>query len=212
MANCCICNDQIGRFEKPAMLAAGGSEHVLCALCDERVRTLDNPSDAYTYGIACRYLEGHLEKGKAHPAAKQVIEEKISFAKMTKERLEAQAQRGREALEVIREGRFLMTTGDSFVGYEIVAYHGVFSSDCVMGTGMLADLDMMLTDITGAESDNSVHKVTKAREKALERMAVKCAQAGGNAILGIRYDVYNAASNAFCVGVTGTSVTVRKLP
>lgn len=211
MPNCSICGSSIGRFEKPFRIPIEEHELLACTQCAEKLKSLDSPSDSYTFGIACRYFEGYLGKGSVSPAAKKLIEDKLSSAEMAKAALEAKAQMGKEAVELIRSGKFLMTTGDLFAGYEIVAYHGVFSSDCIMGTGMIADLDMMLTDITGAESDNSAHKVTIARERALERMAVKCAQAGGNAILGIRYDVYNAATNAFCVGVSGTSVTVRKI-
>lgn len=210
MANCCICGDPAGRFEKLKPIDEAHPELTACGHCSGKWAALANPGDAYEYGVASRYFEGRLSRMR--PLVQGAVRERLSLAQRAQERADEEARREEDARNLVREGKLLMTTGDVLAGYDVVSYHGVHSSDCMMGTGLLSDVEAVVTGITGTENVANMGKVTVARERALERMAMKCVRAGGNAILGIRYDVYTAAGleNAFCVGVSGTSVTVVK--
>ena len=105
---------------------------------------------------------------------------------------------------------FLMTSGYSFEGYRIKAYHGVISGECVLGTGFLSSWDASLSDTFGVESSSFIEKLKEARESAKKRAVLACLEAGGNAMIGVDIDYTMFTSNLIGVIFNATSVTVEK--
>jgi len=54
--------------------------------------------------------------------------------------------------------------------------------------------------------------LSSAKEQASRAMEAQAAKLGADAILGLRLDVVEMSSGAFCVNVTGTAVKTAKLP
>lgn len=103
----------------------------------------------------------------------------------------------------------LLTTGVNFEGFSIKEYKGLVSGDVVLGTGVLSEIKSGLSDLFGAESDTYSEKIKTAKQKAVNDMICNSLNIGGNAIIGISYQISSfAGSNMIMISVNGTSVCV----
>lgn len=103
----------------------------------------------------------------------------------------------------------LVTTGYQFDGYQIERYLGIVSGQSVLGTGFFTDLSSSFDDLLGTESPILIEKMELARENALQRMTTRSIQRGGNAIIGIDFDITILGGNMISITATGTSVVVK---
>ncbi len=104
----------------------------------------------------------------------------------------------------------LLTTGNNFEGYQIIEYCGVKSASVVLGTGFLSEFSASLNDIRGSEDNRMANKIEEAKASATNCLIEKCIYAGGNAIIGIEYDIMTIGSNMIVVSANGTSVKIDK--
>lgn len=103
----------------------------------------------------------------------------------------------------------MLTTGVNFEGFCIKEYKGLVSGDVVLGTGVLSEIKSGLSDLFGAESDTYSEKIKSAKQKAVNDMICNSLNIGGNAIIGISYQISSfAGSNMIMISVNGTSVYV----
>lgn len=108
----------------------------------------------------------------------------------------------------IREHK--VTTGYDFQGYRIEKYVGLVSGEIVCGTGMLKDFKASVSDLFGAESKAYAGTIKAAKKSVLVDMIKESISFGGNAIIGIDYDIITLGGNMIGVSVNGTSVIIGK--
>lgn len=79
-----------------------------------------------------------------------------------------------------------------------------------MGTGYLSDIASAVSDVFGMEASDYSVKLRMAKQSVLNIIIKNSVDLGGNAIIGISYELMAFSGNMIGVSVTGTSVTVRK--
>ena len=105
----------------------------------------------------------------------------------------------------------MLTTGYDFHGYKIDEYKGLVSGECVIGTGIMAELFSDFSDLTGSKSKMFSDKMKEIKQAAVNEMIEDSIKIGGNAIIGISYDhVTFSGKNMIGISVNGTSVVIQK--
>ena len=102
----------------------------------------------------------------------------------------------------------LLTTGDSFEGYEIVEYLGIVSGEAILGSNFIKGITASMTNV----SEQDMAKVEKAREDAEKRLTKAAMKKNADAILGVQTIYTTFEGGSFGAIITGTAVTLRELP
>lgn len=100
----------------------------------------------------------------------------------------------------------MLTTGFSFEGYRITEYIGIVTGETVIGTGYFSDISASISDFFGAEASEYSKKLRAAKQAVLKLMIKNSTDLGGNAIIGISYELMTFSGNMMGVSVTGTAV------
>ena len=112
--------------------------------------------------------------------------------------------------EVLRYKEHLLSTGYSFETCSIKKYVGLVSGESVIGTGWFSTMESNISDLFGVESEAYSDKIKQAKKNALDSMIKESVSKGGNAIIGISYEMITLSSDMIGVSVNGTSVVVNK--
>lgn len=117
-------------------------------------------------------------------------------------------------LDALEKGPSLMitTAGSSFEGWHVTDYRGTLSTDAVVGSGIPAAADAIISDLTDQRSLLLGKKMERAKKIAWNELLFRAHKAGANGLLAIRYDVYMLPKGLFGTSVTGTAVTLKKSP
>ena len=105
----------------------------------------------------------------------------------------------------------LTTAGSNFEGWRIADYRGTLSTDAVVGSGIPAEVDAIVSDLTDQRSLLLASKMERAKKIAWNELLFRAHEAGANGILGVRYAVYLLPEHLFGASVTGTAVLLKKL-
>lgn len=105
---------------------------------------------------------------------------------------------------------YMITTGYEFNGYKIIKYNGVISGQVVLGTGFLSEFTASFADFFGEESNKFAYKLETAKNAAVEKLIMKSADKGGNAIIGVDFDYITFHGNMIGVVANGTSVVIEE--
>ena len=105
--------------------------------------------------------------------------------------------------------KHLLSTGYSFETCSIIKYIGIVSGECVIGTGWLSTMESGISDFLGVESTTYSDKIKRAKKVALNDMVKESIAKGGNAIIGISYEIISLSRDMIGVSVNGTSVIVN---
>lgn len=105
----------------------------------------------------------------------------------------------------------LTTAGSNFEGWRITDYRGTLSTDAVVGSGIPAEVDAIVPDLTDQRSLLLASKMERAKKIAWNELLFRAHEAGANGILGVRYAVYMLPEHLFGASVTGTAVLLKKL-
>lgn len=217
---CCICGKKIGRFDKSAALSPNLT---VCCDCNNEVDLIqrppipkDNPMARHQQRLAIDHISEMISTGKADEVAVNLVLDIANevnadeIKTLTSSKTES-AKKAEEAEQrYLRDGRnILTTTSYKFDGYRIIDYHGVFSGDCVIGTGIPTELVASLSDMVGIDSGALANKLKSAKSAAMVDLVKQAMLAGGNAIIGIEYDIYPYGS-MLGVTISGTSVTIEE--
>ena len=115
-----------------------------------------------------------------------------------------------DALE--KNPSLMMTTaGSSFEGWRVTEYRGTLSTDAVVGAGLPAEADAIVSDLTDQRSLLLGSKMERVKRIAWNELLFRAHEAGANGILAIRYDVYMLPKGLFGASVTGTAVAIEQL-
>lgn len=106
---------------------------------------------------------------------------------------------------------YMLTTGYDFSGYRITKYIGIVSGQVVLGTGFLSEFTASFADFFGEESNKFAEKLEKAKNAAVEKLIIKSADKGGNAVIGVDFDYITFHGNMIGVVANGTSVIIEEI-
>ena len=104
----------------------------------------------------------------------------------------------------------MITNGYGFEGYSIIEYKGLVHAECSVGTGVFSELSITLDDFFGAGSKVFETKLSKAKAVAEEILIKKAVLKGGNAIIGVSFDVLTLLNNMIIVSANATIVRIEK--
>ncbi|MCI8889251.1 MAG: heavy metal-binding domain-containing protein [Hungatella sp.] len=136
----------------------------------------------------------------------------LAIQQQNQQRKEELAQKLQEEQRIYAERlkNHMLTTGFSFEGYSIAEYLGIVTGETVVGTGYFSDIGASISDFFGAEAPEYSQKLRVAKQAVLNIMIKNSTDLGGNAIIGISFELMTFSGNMMGVSVTGTSVKVNK--
>lgn len=104
----------------------------------------------------------------------------------------------------------ILTTTPTIEGKTIRRYHGVVTGEAILGANIVRDLFAGVRDIVGGRSASYEEELRKAQKIALDDLAARAKEAGGNAVVGIDldYETVGQRGSMLMVTVSGTAVTV----
>lgn len=140
--------------------------------------------------------------------------EQVRKAAEAEEHRKMLSRQEEELLSEEKQSRYnnhLLTTGFSFETFHITKYIGLVSGETVIGTGYLSGLEASLSDLFGVQSTEYSEKIKKAKSIALNDMIAESTEKGGNAIIGISYDIITFNRDMIGVSVNGTSVVIEQI-
>ena len=104
----------------------------------------------------------------------------------------------------------LITTTHTVQGAEVAEYFGVVSGEAIRGANIFKDLFAGIRDIVGGRSAAYEEELRKARDTAIDEMAMEAEAAGANAVLGVDVDYetiqISRGGNMLMVSASGTAV------
>lgn len=148
--------------------------------------------------------------GTSVDESEKIYEDELLQQQLEQERSKQQVMEEKRNAVKMRFCSHMLTTGFSFDGYNITKYIGLVSGETVIGTGYFSNIEASISDIFGVVSTEYSDKIKKAKAIALQDMITESANKGGNAIIGISYDIITFNRDMIGVSVNGTSVTVEK--
>lgn len=113
----------------------------------------------------------------------------------------------------VDKGRVLVTAGDAFDGYEIMAYRGICWGISVRAKDLGQDCLMGCKNLTGGELQSYAELGDEARQRALDRMFQAARRQGANAVINFRFELTTMMPGGTGVVVAyGTAVMIRPIP
>tara|TARA_Y100000034_G_scaffold113130_1_gene147764 strand:+ start:176 stop:583 length:408 start_codon:yes stop_codon:yes gene_type:complete len=111
----------------------------------------------------------------------------------------------------IKERTVTITTAPTVEGRKIKEYHGVVSSEVVIGAWIGADVVAGVRDITGGRSKTYEKKLAAGRQAALLELEAEARRLGGDAVVGTKldYETVGRYNTMMMVTATGTAVKLK---
>ncbi len=221
MANCFLCGNKIGMFDVGAYI----NNLPICSPCDTLIR--QNVNDVFamchtdeelnqSQKLIVENFQKQFSDEKLETLKKHIVYIKnIYSANMKKNNIPDTSSNPVSSLNAIHQKKIdshMLTTGYDFQGYKIEKYIGLVSGECVIGTGIIADLFSDFSDISGTKSKTFSNKMKEIKSFAIKEMIEDSIRIGGNAIIGISYDhITFSGKNMIGISVNGTSVKITSL-
>jgi uncharacterized protein YbjQ (UPF0145 family) len=106
----------------------------------------------------------------------------------------------------------LISTTPTIQGAEVAEYFGVVSGEAILGANIFKDLFAGIRDIVGGRSAAYEQELRKARDTAIDEMAMEAEALGANAVLGVDLDYetiqISRGGNMLMVSASGTAARV----
>jgi uncharacterized protein YbjQ (UPF0145 family) len=103
----------------------------------------------------------------------------------------------------------LITTTHTVQGAEIAEYLGIVSGEAILGANIFKDLFAGIRDIVGGRSAAYEEELRRARDTAIDEMAMEAEARGANAVLGVDIDYetiqISRGGNMLMVSASGTA-------
>ena len=101
---------------------------------------------------------------------------------------------------------FLITTGSSLEGYNVIEYLGFVSSQAILGSNFISGIAANVANVAGKDTA----KLEQCREDAQKQVIKAAEKRGANAIIGMGITYAPFESGSFGIIVSGTAVKVAK--
>lgn len=108
-----------------------------------------------------------------------------------------------------------ITTTSIIENYEIEQYHGIVTSNMVIGTNVFKDLFASFSDFFGGFSGKYKDQMDKLYSEALDQLSESALKKSANAIIGLQVnfsEISGKDKSMFMVSLTGTAVTIKEVP
>src|SRR5262245_56293978 len=102
-----------------------------------------------------------------------------------------------------------VTTAFGFEGFRIAANRGVVRGITVRSRSIVGNIGASLQTLVGGNITLYTELCEKARDEAFQIMLQHAAQAGANAVIGMRYDANEVAAGVTEVLAYGTAVVIE---
>jgi uncharacterized protein YbjQ (UPF0145 family) len=104
----------------------------------------------------------------------------------------------------------ILTTTSAVDGRQVTRYHGIVSSEVIVGANIFRDVFAGIRDIVGGRSNSYEKPLKAARKTALEELEAEARDLGANGVIGIDFDyeVIGKGGSMLMVSASGTAVTV----
>ena len=109
--------------------------------------------------------------------------------------------------------RILMTTGPDFCGYTIKEYKGIVFDETITGVGLKTTFKSfgdMFASLTGDQLYAVTGRINTLKEQQIERLKIKAAKVGANAIIAVDIECTMPGGSAIMVSANGTAVVIEK--
>lgn len=102
----------------------------------------------------------------------------------------------------------ILTTTHTVEGRRIAEYKGVVFGEVISGVDFVKDFVAGLSDVFGGRSGTYEEELVRARGQAMEELAQRAQQLGGDAVLGVDvdYEVLGSSNGMLMVSASGTAV------
>jgi uncharacterized protein YbjQ (UPF0145 family) len=107
----------------------------------------------------------------------------------------------------------LITTTPTVQGTEIDNYFGIVTGEAILGANIFKDFFAGIRDIVGGRSAAYEEELRRARDTAIDEMAMEAEALGANAVVGVDLDYetiqVGRGGTMLMVSASGTAVKVR---
>jgi len=104
----------------------------------------------------------------------------------------------------------IVTTMNDLPGYRIADVYGEVFGLTVRSRHIGADIGAGLKGLIGGEVKGYTKMLAESREQAVERLRDAAREAGGNAVVAMRFDCNELGGNMTEVAAYGTAVSVQR--
>ena len=108
------------------------------------------------------------------------------------------------------EDDIIIVTTNELPGYEIVQVHGEVCGLIVRARNAFSNIGASFRTVFGGEVKGYTSLLLESRQHAVDRLKDATREAGGNAVLCMRFDCNEIADIMSEVAAYGTAVTVKK--
>ncbi|KPK01224.1 MAG: hypothetical protein AMS20_14015 [Gemmatimonas sp. SG8_28] len=107
----------------------------------------------------------------------------------------------------------LITTTPTVQGTDIENYYGIVTGEAILGANLFKDFFAGIRDIVGGRSAAYEEELRRARDVAIDEMALEAEALGANAVVGVDLDYetiqVGRGGTMLMVSASGTAVKVR---
>jgi uncharacterized protein YbjQ (UPF0145 family) len=107
----------------------------------------------------------------------------------------------------------LITTTPTVQGAEIETYYGIVTGEAILGANIFKDFFAGIRDIVGGRSAAYEEELQRARDTAIDEMAMEAEALSANAVVGVDLDYetiqVGRGGTMLMVSASGTAVSVR---
>jgi uncharacterized protein YbjQ (UPF0145 family) len=105
----------------------------------------------------------------------------------------------------------IISTTHSIQGAEIAEYRGIVTGEAILGANIFKDIFASLRDIVGGRSAAYEQELRKARDIAIDEMAMEAESLGANAVIGVDldYETIQPGSGGGMLMVSASGTAVR---
>jgi uncharacterized protein YbjQ (UPF0145 family) len=104
----------------------------------------------------------------------------------------------------------LITTTPTIQGAEITSYYGIVTGEAILGANIFKDFFAGIRDIVGGRSAAYEEELRRARDTAIDEMAMEAEALGANAVVGVDLDYetiqVGRGGTMLMVSASGTAV------
>ncbi len=103
----------------------------------------------------------------------------------------------------------ILTTTQAVEGRQVMQYLGIVTGEAILGANLFKDLFAGIRDIVGGRSGAYEEELRKARDIALQDLALTAQQLGADAVVAIDLDYETVGQGGSMLMVTASGTAVK---
>lgn len=208
MKVCCICGKKLNIISGSSIVEFNNKKYEMCGDCTGyRIRL--NNSDLEIVNNSKNFFKNMIMSGNIQEDVLELLKSYIDKAEEKNNIYTEKIEKKRVYEKYYNSIK--LTSGYNFEGYRISEYYDVLSTSVVIGTGMVSELSASISDFLGKESEKFSYKMDCAKESARDKLVRRVIEEGGNAVIGVNYDMFSLGQNMIAVSASGTAVKIESI-